>query len=82
MVEIKTTQAGYPLEDANQILIRPIIEDTTDKICSTHWKLFNKDGKIISDGNIPITEEEYALWGDTNDSLEDIVLGKLNLERK
>lgn len=35
----------------------------------------------IADGNIPITEEQYALWGDDNTYIEDIVLASLQLER-
>lgn len=81
MIQIKTVNAGFPSEEATQLLIRPLINSTTDTSCNTYWELLNSDNKVLADGNLPITEEEYILWDATNESLENIVLNKLNLER-
>ena len=81
MVQIKPTPAGFPSESAVEIMIRPIINSTTDTSCNTYWELRSEQGKILATGNTPITEEEYILWDENNTSLEDIVLGKLGLER-
>jgi len=60
--------------------LRPIINSTTDLSCNTYWEL-RTEKEIIASGNCPISKEEYALWDATNESLEDIVLNKLNLNR-
>lgn len=81
MIQIKPTLAGFPSENATKIMIRPIINSTTDISCNTYWELFSENNKVLANGNLPITEEEYLLWDENNSSLEDIVLNKLNLER-
>jgi hypothetical protein len=81
MINIKPIECGFPKENATQILIRPIINSTTDTTCNTYWELLNTEGKQLANGNEPINEDEYALWGGDNSDLENIVLKKLNLER-
>jgi hypothetical protein len=81
MIQIKSVNAGFPLQEATQIMIRPIIDDTTAKSCNTYWELYTKDGILVARDNMPISEEEYLLWDATNESLENIVLTKLNLTR-
>jgi hypothetical protein len=81
MIQIKQVSVGYPIDEATQIIIRPIINSTTDLSCNTYWELLNANGKQLANGNTLITEEEYVLWDDSNESLENIVLNKLNLER-
>lgn len=80
MIQIKTVSAGFR-EEATQLKIKPLIESTTDLSCNTYWELCNSENKVLACGNTPITEEEYLLWDATNESLENIVLTKLNLER-
>lgn len=82
MIQIKPIVAGFPAENATQLKIRPLIDSTTDLTCNTYWELFNSENKVLAEGNTPITEEEYLLWDATNESLENIVLDKLNLERE
>lgn len=82
MIQIQPIEIGLQKETASQILIRPIINSTTDTSCTTYWELCDKDGKVLDSGNTPINEEEYAQWGESNSDLEDIILGKLKLSRK
>lgn len=81
MIQIKTVLAGFPTKEATQLLVRPLINSTTDISCQVYWQLFTGDNIDCTQGNLPITEEEYILWDATNESLENIVLTKLNLER-
>lgn len=81
MVQIKSVSAGFPSEEATKILIRPLINSTTDTNCRVYWELKNAEEKTIAFNEIAISDEEYALWDATNESLENIVLTKLNLER-
>jgi len=80
MIKIQSTMAGFPQVECTELLIRPIINSTTDKSCNTYWEL-RTDKQIIASGNCQISEEEYALWDATNESLENIVLNKLKLNR-
>ena len=82
MIKIQPTQAGFPQQEATEVLIRPIINSTTDLSCNTYWELRAESGEVLANGNAPISEEEYLLWDSTNESLENIVLGKLNLNRE
>jgi hypothetical protein len=83
MIQIKPIAVGFPnITPATKILIRPIINSTTDTSCNTYWELLSVDGKQLANGNQPINEDEYSLWGGDNSDLENIVLNKLNLERK
>lgn len=81
MIQIKTISAGFPIKEATQLLVRPLINSTTDTSCQVYWQLFTEENEDCGQGNLPITEEEYLLWDATNESLENIVLNKLNLER-
>jgi len=81
MIKIQPKLAGYPQELATQILIRPIINSTTDKTCSSYFQLFSESGKQLADGNLDLSEEEYDQWGADNSDFDNIILGKLNLER-
>jgi hypothetical protein len=81
MIQINKVNAGFPLQEATQIMIRPMIDDTTAKSCNTYWELYTESGILVAKGNEPISEEEYLLWDENNESLENIVLTKLNLTR-
>lgn len=75
MIQILGVSAGFPAETATQLLVRPLINSTTDKECQVYWELQTTEGASKANGNLPITEEEYILWDAHNSSLEDIVLG-------
>lgn len=81
MIQIKTVSAGFPTKQATQLLVRPLINSTTDTSCQVFWQLFTEENIDCAQGNLPINEEEYLLWDAKNESLENIVLTKLNLER-
>jgi len=81
MIKIKPTLAGFPQKECVNLFIRPIIGSTTDLSCTTYWELSTESNEVLASGNCPISEQEYLLWDDTNESLENIVLTKLNLER-
>lgn len=83
MTPIKTIKIGFPIQqDAVSIFIRPLINCTSDLTCNTYWEIMDENNNVLANGNTPLDEVEYAQWGADNTSLEDIVLAKLNLERK
>lgn len=81
MIEIKPIELGLPRKTGVKILIRPIIASTTDTSCNTYFEVQDENGQILTNGNVPITEEQYAGWGEDNAYLENIVLNELGLER-
>lgn len=97
MIQIKPVQLGLPKKEGTLIFIRPIIDSTQAKSCSTFYEIFaqtkiintNVDGETtesiqkesLLSGNCPISEEQYALWGTDNTYIDDIVMAFLGLER-
>jgi hypothetical protein len=89
MIRINPIPVGYPAKQANGIAIRVMPFQTNAIDCSTYYKLVNitidEEGKEIitdlADGNSPITEKQFTLWGEDNAYIEDIVLTNLSLER-
>lgn len=81
MIQIQPITLGLPPQEAVQIMIRPLINSTTDSSCSTYYEVLSENNVILANGNIPISEEDYALWSDDNTFIEDIVLNQLTLVR-
>jgi hypothetical protein len=41
-----------------------ILQHTTDAVtCTTYYELKTEEGKVLSNGNYTLTEEEFAAWG-------------------
>lgn len=93
MFQIKPIPVGYPAQEANNIEITIGACLTHATTCTTYYVLLNsttniveegieiKDNKILAEGSILITEEQFAKWGVDNTYIEDIVLTNLGLER-
>jgi hypothetical protein len=81
MIQIQPTKAGFPQKEGTQLLIRPLINSTTDTTCNTYWELQTENTEILANGNLSIDEQEYEKWGADNETLENIILEKLNLKR-
>lgn len=81
MIPIQPTLAGFPPQEATTIVISPLTHATTDGRCKVHWQLFNELQEPLHEGNVDIDNDDYTQWDSTNESLENIVLTKLNIER-
>jgi len=93
MIKIKPVAVGYPSQEANAISIRVMPFQTTAISCNTYYELKNisvvideeeKENEIVktlADGNSPISEDEFTLWGSDNIYIENVVLKNLGLER-
>jgi hypothetical protein len=82
MIQIKTIKLGLPKKEATQLLVRPLINSTTDTSCSTYYEVCTEDGEVLASGNLPINEEQYSKWADDNAFVENIILAHLGLTRK
>lgn len=45
-----------------------------------YWAIANESGATLLDGNLQMTEEQFAGWGEDNNYLNVIVADALNLE--
>lgn len=96
-IKIKPIQLGLPAKECNELFVRPIINDTQAIDCNTYYEVIacettttvDSEGKetvnesriIMTNGNCPITPEQYVQWADDNTLIEDIVIAYLGLER-
>lgn len=80
-IEIQPITLGLPAETANRLMVRPSILSTRDTYCTTYYEVSTEEGKVLTAGECPITEEQYANWGSDNTYIEDIVISYLGLER-
>ncbi len=95
-IKIQPINAGFPAKQATDLLVRVLPFETTATTCQLYWELRKiipevKDGENVAtpeviehlaEGNLQLTEPEFALWGADNTYLESIVLDKLGLTRK
>lgn len=88
MIQIKPILVGVPNKEANFIMIRPLINSTQSLDCNTYYEVISKveteessTSEVLTTGNYPISEEDYAAWSEDNSFIEDIVIAGLGLER-
>lgn len=67
---------------ADSISVSVITFKTTDKTCQLYYQVFDVAKKQIDEGNLSLTEKEFAQWGETNRYIEDLALLKLKLKLK
>lgn len=67
---------------ADSVSVSVITFKTTDKTCQLYYQIFNDKKLQIDHGNLSLTEQEFAQWGETNIYIEDLALQKLKLTRK
>jgi len=81
MIQIKPIELGLPKKLAVKIHIHTLPISVTDKSCGVYYQLFSETNEPLTDGNIYLTEEEFAKWGDSMDYITNLVLEKLNIEK-
>ena len=81
MIQIQPITLGLPPQEATKIIIRPLINSTTDLTCNTYYEVLSENGQTLANGNIPLSEEEYSSWGEDNTYLDNLMLEKLGLKK-
>jgi hypothetical protein len=65
----------YPLNEGTatrlSVLVLNFATDATT--CTTYWQLLTEDGKVLSQGNYTLTEEQFAEWGRDNSVVNEYV---------
>ena len=51
----------------------------TDSSCSLYYLFYSEKGEIIDQGQLPLSEEEYNNWGQSNEYLIDLACEKLGV---
>lgn len=82
MIQIKPIKIGLPPKEATQLLVRPLINSTQDTECNTYYEVCTESGEVLTNGNYPINQKQYAEWAEDNEHVENIVLEFLGLTRK
>jgi hypothetical protein len=47
--------------------------ETDATTCTTYYEIKTDDGKVLSNGNYTLTEQEFAEWGEDNAWVEQCV---------
>lgn len=94
MISIQKIPVGFPAKQAELISIRLLPFQTTDLNCSVYYQLFSKTvtsndnvedtifTEQLAEGNLHLSEDEFAAWDNTMTYIEDLILSKLSLIRK
>ena len=80
MIQLKPSKVGV-LGTITQIDVLVLPFQTDAVTCSTYYKLCAEDGKQLAEGNLCLTEEQFANWGTDNSYVSDIVINELGLEK-
>ena len=79
MVQIKPLQ--IPTKGTGtQLYVQANSFPANAKTTMLYWYIANEDGVNLLDGNLQMTEEQFAAWGEDNNYLNEIVADALNLE--
>jgi hypothetical protein len=82
MIQIEKVLIGRKKEEATQLLVRIMSFDSNATNCQLYWELQGVSGEIIDSGNIQLTNQQFASYGQDNAFVENIVLKELLLTRK
>jgi hypothetical protein len=80
-MKIQPVSLGLPAQTGTDLLVRVISFDTDATTCSLYYEVRTENSQRLAEGNINLTEEEFARWGFNNTYIEDIALEKLGLTR-
>jgi len=79
MIQLKPSNVGV-LGTITQIDVLVLPFDVQAVTCSTYYKLWMQR-KELAEGNLSLTEEQFANWGTDNSYVSDIVINELGLEK-
>lgn len=53
--------------------------ETSAITCTTYYELKTDEGKVLSNGNYTLTEEEFSAWGSDNTWVEQCVANAIGV---
>ena len=65
----------FPLNQgtATEMSVLILNFETSATTCTTYYELKTEEGKVLSNGNYTLTEQEFAAWGEDNAWVEQCV---------
>jgi hypothetical protein len=65
----------YPLNEgtATRLSVLVLNFETTAVTCTTYWQLLTEEGKMLSEDNYTLTEEQFLTWGTDNSVVNEYV---------
>lgn len=80
-MKIENVNIGWPIEVGTDLMVRVLPFETNATSCGLYYAITNENGKRLAEGNLQLSEEEFAAWGQDNAYIEDLTLAKLSLVR-
>jgi hypothetical protein len=71
----------FPLNagTATEMTVLLLNFETDATTCTTYYELKTDEGKVLSNGNYTLTEEEFAEWGTDNTWVETCVANAIGV---
>ena len=68
-------QIVYPLNEgtATRLSVLVLNFPTDATTCTTYWQLLTEEGKMLSEDNYTLTEEQFLTWGTDNSVVNEYV---------
>jgi hypothetical protein len=77
----KIQPVKFPLNagTATEMTVLILNFETSATTCTTYYEIKTEDGKVLSNGNYTLTEEEFAEWGTDNTWVETCVANAIGV---
>ena len=71
----------FPLNQgtATEMSVLILNFETSATTCITYYELKTEEGKVLSNGNYTLTEEEFSAWGNDNTWVEQCVANAIGI---
>jgi len=78
-MKIYPIQIGLPLREVCNLFIRVISFDVEATTCSTYYELQDSAGMCVLNGNLQLTEKQFAQWAEDNSFITKIIVDYLGV---
>jgi hypothetical protein len=71
----------FPLNQgtATEMSVLILNFETSATTCTTYYEIKTDDGKVLSNGNYTLTEQEFAAWGFDNEYVAECVASAIGV---
>jgi len=71
----------FPLNQgtATEMSVLILTFETDATTCTTYYGLKTDEGKVLSNGNYTLTEQEFAAWGNDNEYVAECVANAIGV---
>ena len=71
----------FPLNagTATEMTVLILNFETDATTCTTYYELKTEEGKVLSNGNYTLTEEEFKAWGNDNEWVAECVANSIGV---